>query len=181
MVMMKILLLGDHKVGKTTLKVKFMGKGFSSKYFQMQESFTVKTLQLGDKEAKFQIYEMPVSEKFQSTRSLRFAGSHGVILLFDVTQAETLHNLQSFWLEEMRKFINDGSVPTVLLGNKIDLRDNRNTSHINQDTGKQFANTISTNYYGKPNEINYFETSEKAGNNIEIALSVLGKKIIEQN
>ena len=81
----------------------------------------------------------------------------------------------------MRKLIKNDPVPIFFLGNKIDLRDNRNTSHISQNTGKQFASTISTNYYGKPNEINYFETSEQTGDNIEMALSVLGKKIIEEN
>ena len=55
MVLLKILLLSDHNVGKTTLRENFMGSGYSSKYFQMKESFTVKKVLIGEDEIKFQI------------------------------------------------------------------------------------------------------------------------------
>lgn len=146
----------------------------------MKESFTVKKIKIGDEEIKFQIWEMPETEKYDSTRALRYAGSQGAILLFDVTQKESLDNLKTNWVNDIQKFISDGPIPLVLLGNKIDLRVEGNPTEISENTGQEFANNISNSYFGNPNDVMYVETSAMTGENLEVVFTELGKKIIDQ-
>lgn len=146
----------------------------------MKETFTVKKVKIGDEEIKFQIWEMPETEKYDSTRALRYAGTQGAILLFDVTQKESLNHLNTNWVNDIQKFIPDGPIPLVILGNKIDLRFEGNSTGINQNTGQEFANNISDRYFGNPNKVMYVETSAMTGENVDAVFTELGKKIMDQ-
>jgi GTPase SAR1 family protein len=90
----KICLLGDGGVGKTSLRERFLGKGFQSGYIlTIGADFAVQDLNIDGQQYKFQIWDLAGQQRFSAVRALYYKGSHGAILVFDNTRPESLYNL----------------------------------------------------------------------------------------
>ena len=91
---------------------------------------------------------------FAKIRKFYYNYSNAVLILFDYAKPETLNNISN-WIEESRHFIKDTSIPIVLIGNKVDLTDNREDIRIKaQDLAKEY-------YFP------FFETSAYTGEGID--------------
>jgi small GTP-binding protein len=82
--------------------------------------------------------------------------------MYDITAPKSFENLNK-WMTVIKQLA-DG-IPLILIGNKIDLENERK---ISKDKGKQFANN---------NNIDIFESSGKSGVNVEESFIFLGEKI----
>ncbi|MHA2362654.1 MAG: GTP-binding protein [Candidatus Hodarchaeales archaeon] len=180
MFLMKICLIGDGAVGKTALRERYLGKGFAANYLMtIGADFAVQHMEVDGKQIKFQIWDLAGQERFGSVRSLYYSGSHGVLMVFDVTRDGTYHNLVQGWLPELQKHLRTGPVPIILLGNKIDLRSPDDASHIQADQGKKLAAELAEQYSGGDVEVHYLETSAKTGVNVIEAFTLLAQQIIK--
>jgi Ras-related protein Rab-14 len=88
------------------------------------------------------------------TRSY-YRGAAGALLVYDVTRRATYNHLTS-WLTDARNLTNPNTV-IVLIGNKVDLEDQRDVSY---EEAAAFA---------KENDLIFVETSAKTGQNVEEA------------
>ena len=167
----KICLLGDGGVGKTSLRERFLGKGFQSGYIlTIGADFAVQNLEIDAVQYKFQIWDLAGQQRFEAVRALYYKGSHGAILVFDRTRPESLYNLEK-WKKEL--FTNVGrQIPYVLLGNKSDL-----PNAINQEELTRFVEKSQQEVSGISYSIYYLDTSAKSGLNVTEAFSQLGRTI----
>lgn len=167
----KICLLGDGGVGKTSLRERFLGKGFQSGYIlTIGADFAVQDLDIEGIKYKFQIWDLAGQQRFSAVRALYYKGSHGAILVFDRTRPESLLNLD-IWKEEL--FSNVGrQIPYILLGNKSDL-DNT----IEQNILDTFIERSQSEITDIPYQIKYLDTSAKSGVNVTEAFTLLAKTI----
>lgn len=173
---LKISLLGDGAVGKTSLRERFMGRGFRKEHMMtIGADFASYERMIGDYKATFQIWDMAGQETFQSIRSRFFRGSMGALCVFDVTRPESFMNLKT-WIEELWKHNGRGVIPITILGNKADLRDNHSVS-IPQ--AEEYAKAISAHTQKYGFDVQYMDTSAKEGLNVEKAFDTLGLTIIE--
>ncbi|MHA2367423.1 MAG: GTP-binding protein [Candidatus Hodarchaeales archaeon] len=178
MMIMKICLLGDGAVGKTALRERYLGKGFSSNYIMtIGADFAVKPVTIESRPAKFQIWDLAGQPRFSSVRALYYRGSMGALLIFDVTRPDSFVNAQS-WVNELWKSNGKGPVPIVLLGNKSDLR-GRGADEISNDQAIAYADKVSEETRAAGFEVSYMETSAKSGQNVDQAFEMLGKSILE--
>ena len=76
-----------------------------------------------DKSVKLNIWDTAGQERFKTITATYYKGSHGIILVYDITDRQTFNNIQ-FWLEEVKKHAG-ANVVKFIVGNKCDLESQR--------------------------------------------------------
>jgi Ras-related protein Rab-1A len=76
-------------------------------------------------------------ERFRTISSTYYRGAHGIIIVYDVTNIETFHNVQR-WMQEIEKYAKD-NVSKLLVGNKSDLAGNRAVSEQDGKVRRVFS------------------------------------------
>uniref|UniRef100_A0AAX7SSG3 RAB7A, member RAS oncogene family n=1 Tax=Astatotilapia calliptera TaxID=8154 RepID=A0AAX7SSG3_ASTCA len=123
-VLLKVIILGDSGVGKTSLMNQYVNKKFSNQYkATIGADFLTKEVMVDDRLVTMQIWDTAGQERFQSLGVAFYRGADCCVLVFDVTAPNTFKTLDS-WRDE---FLIQASprdpenFPFVVLGNKIDL------------------------------------------------------------
>ncbi|MHA2089498.1 MAG: Rab family GTPase [Candidatus Kariarchaeaceae archaeon] len=167
----KVVLCGDFRVGKTSLRKNFMGQSFNAQYMQTL-GIDISTVELDfgdDTSFILQIWDFSGQPAFQFIRKKFLLGVSGILYVFDQTRAETLSNLTK-WVDEIRIGTEDKDLPVILLGNKVDLDE----VSINQGDVTEFINGLDQNTF-----VGYYQTSAKTGKNVNECFTSLAKAIYE--
>lgn len=160
----KIIILGDPKVGKTTLRLRYIGEGFRKEYIStLGADFAITTYG----EYILQIWDLAGQDTFEILTKRFYKGAQGVIIVFDITNHESMNHLEN-WIDKFKE--NEGKlVPLVIFGNKIDLRDGTENSILHNE-GRDHVKNLSKKF---DTDINYIETSALTGENIDSAFGQL--------
>ncbi len=146
----KVLVAGDGSVGKTSLVRRYCdGKFDSSRVMTIGVDFQTKLVELPTGTVKLSIWDMAGQERFASMRAGFYRGSRATALVFDVTRAESLANLEK-WRNDILE-VNHGQ-RFVVVGNKIDLPKAETAS------APDYANRIGAEYV---------ETSAATGDGVQ--------------
>ncbi|KFG46412.1 GTPase RAB7, partial [Toxoplasma gondii GAB2-2007-GAL-DOM2] len=98
--LLKVIILGDSGVGKTSLMNQYVNKKFSNQYkATIGADFLTKDVVIDDKEVTVQIWDTAGQERFQSLGVAFYRGADCCVLVFDVTNPKSFESLQS-WKEE---------------------------------------------------------------------------------
>lgn len=173
-ILFKMVLAGDGGVGKTTLRMRYMGRPFVSTYMTtIGADFAVKDVVIDGKPFRIQIWDLAGQTKFDSVRKNYYSGILGALVLFDVTKPLSFVNLKN-WIEEIWNHNGKGIIPIVILGNKADLRDQFPYS-ITDEIAENSCAILSqqTKLYGF--EVKYLPTSAKTGQNVAKAFEIIAK------
>lgn len=105
----QIVLVGDASVGKSSILMRFTQDEFDpSISASIGVDFKIKTLKAANgKTAKISIWDTAGQERFRTLTSSYYRGAHGIIMVFDVTRAESFTGL-SAWLEEIEMYTGGG-------------------------------------------------------------------------
>lgn len=165
----KLVLVGDPMVGKTSLRRRYLGEGFSYNYLMtIGADFGIK--RIGN--TIFQIWDLAGQENFEVVREGYYNGANGALVVFDVTRPQTYENIPR-WIDEVVK--NVGKViPFILVGNKVDLRKEGEKWCVPTDVAKNYAETLS-DWSGY--DVSYVETSALLGFNVEKVFEDLVEEI----
>ena len=177
----KVCLLGEGMVGKTSLRRRFMGQGFSRSYLMtLGAEMSVKTVTIEYEgrtvEAKLTIWDLAGQPGFKAVRKMYYERAKGGFLVFDVTRPPTLDSLHE-WAEELFKYSGEGIVPIVVIGNKIDLREKNDKNHLTEEHAKKLVDELNEKY--PEARATYYETSAKTGENVEAAFQELATRIVQ--
>lgn len=165
----KLCILGDSAVGKTTLTHRYLSGVFKESYkLTIGMDFYVKKLHLNSNKITLHIWDFAGEDKFRFLLSSTLVGAHGAIFMFDITRYSTLKNLTD-WLTvfDNSNLTYNQEVPKILLGNKLDLMENRT---ISQEEAKDFAN--------KNNFLEYLECSSKTGENVDVIFNKISRIMV---
>jgi small GTP-binding protein len=155
---LKLALLGDPAVGKTSLINRYTQEGFKENYQPtLGVNIVMKKLKIKEYEIQLAIWDIAGQDKYDLTRKMFFEGCAGSLLVYDITRSATFDRIQSKWLEDFRKFARQDGV-YILIGNKVDLQI---SNAISKEKGYNLAEDIQAS--------DFIETSAKLGNNVEIA------------
>jgi small GTP-binding protein len=137
--LLKVVIVGDGTVGKTTLVRRYCeGKFHASRVATIGVDFHTQHVQLPTGRVKLSIWDMAGQERFQVVREQFYRGSRAAALVFDVTSSVTLINLRR-WREEVLQAVPDQKL--VVVGNKIDLE-----RAVNTPIGQAFASYVGAAY-----------------------------------
>jgi len=162
----KLVLIGDSSVGKSCLLLRFADNSFTESYIStIGVDFRFRTLKIGEKTVKLQIWDTAGQERFRTITSAYYRGADGIIMVYDVTRNDSFEHVQD-WLNEVNRYANQGLCKKLLIGNKCD----RNDRVVSAEDGQQCAAKL-----GVP----FFETSAKAGTNVEDAFLTMAQHLIE--
>lgn len=119
---LKVVIIGRCAVGKSSLMMRFTDEKFSDSYVNtIGVDFRFKTIEVAGKKVKIQIWDTAGQEKFRTITSTYYRGADAILLIYDITNAESLEDIESFWIKEVEK--HGSEVPFLLLiGNKCDLQ-----------------------------------------------------------
>ncbi|MFX0064465.1 MAG: Rab family GTPase [Candidatus Hermodarchaeota archaeon] len=175
-IVIKVVLLGDGAVGKTTLKNRYISKGFQERYMPtLGADITIKTLNVQKESFECHFWDLAGQPKFNAIRQNYYRGSRGAILVYDITQPDSLPNL-NMWIQELHNNIIMKKIPLIIVGNKIDLR-NTIKSTIPTEKGLEFLKHLKSQI-GSDREAYFFETSAKTGENVSKVFEILGEALL---
>ena len=166
---LKLVLIGDSTVGKTSLLYRFIeGKFIEDRLCTICADFKTKSIRIDQSTiAKLTVWDTAGQEKYRAITSNYYRDANGVILIYDVCNKSTFKNLD-LWLNDINNKNLRESISIILVANKIDLP-NREISY---EEGDDFA---------QKNNLLYCETSIKEGKNIEDVFDMITRDIIENN
>ncbi|MHA1617428.1 MAG: GTP-binding protein [Candidatus Njordarchaeales archaeon] len=179
-VQVKIVLIGDGAVGKTSIAQRFLGKEFTHEYIMTvgvdfyKKETKVEFPEYGEVRFIWHIWDLAGQPHWKHVRPAFYLGARGAILVFDIANRDSYQNA----IEWAKEFIRHagGKYPLVLVGNKIDLRENI-PGCITPKEGRELAKELS-NLFGF--EVPYIETSALLNINIDKAFQELGKLIVKR-
>jgi len=159
----KLCLLGDGAVGKTSLVRRYVFDVFDDKYLvSFGTKVSKKTMSIEGSEIDLMIWDILGQKSHAALHEAYYRGAAGAFAVCDYTRPDTLKNLKS-WLGSFRSIV--GEMPVIILGNKSDLE-------------KRFT-FQELEAYGQSVGCLVLETSAKTGQNVELAFEQMGKKLLE--
>ncbi|GMJ09605.1 hypothetical protein like AT3G21700 [Hibiscus trionum] len=119
LVPLKISLLGDSQIGKTSFLAKYIGDEKDEQEDNQEKGLNLmdKTFVVEGARIYYSIWEVDGAEKSQNHIPLACQDSVAILFMFDLTSRCTLNNVIS-WYQEARKW-NQTAIP-ILIGTKFD-------------------------------------------------------------
>jgi Ras-related protein Rab-18 len=111
------------------------------------------------------IWDVLGQEGYTSIQAKSYKGADGVLFVTDLTRSDSLQNIDTYWLTELNKVVQD--VPAVLVGNKVDLQDEIAVSE------EELA------AFGRRLDTPTFLSSAKTGENVEKVFKTMGEEVIK--
>ena len=165
----KIIVIGDSGVGKSCLTNNATKNIFEESYnATIGFEFFSFNIKLHGKIIKLQIWDTCGQELYRSLITNFYRNSSLAIVVYAVNSAKSFENLE-IWFRELRTHANP-DIKTILIGNKIDLNDNR---EVTTQQGEDFA---------KLNNVHKFvEASAKQGINTRNTFIYIAKLLYEEH
>jgi Ras-related protein Rab-7A len=171
--LLKVIILGDSGVGKTSLMNQYVNKKFSNQYkATIGADFLTKEVQVEDRLVTMQIWDTAGQERFQSLGVAFYRGADCCVLVYDVNVMKSFDNLDN-WREEflIQASPSDAeNFPFVVLGNKVDV-DGGNSRVVSEKKAKAWC--------AAKGGIPYFETSAKEDFNVDAAFQCIAKNALK--
>lgn len=164
----KIIVVGSHSTGKTTLVNRFIDKeNFQNCETTIGVEFCTKTINVKNKLIKLQIWDTAGQERFRSIIKSYYRGASGALVCFDINNRNEFLEVPD-WIEKIRKLNINKEVEIMVVATKVD---SKKENHV---TFEELKN-LSEEY-----NVNFFEVSSYKFINIDEPFIKLSNKIIDK-
>ena len=161
---LKILVLGDSAVGKTSLLLKYTDDYFPTVYVStIGVDYKTKIININDMNISLQIWDTAGQERFRSLAKSFMKDADGILFVYDITNKKSFDNIKN-WIKRTED-IND-SFQKIIVGNKNDLENKR---EVKKETLEKFCNT---------GNLKGIEMSAKLGINVNEAFNILTQLLV---
>ncbi|KAH3671848.1 hypothetical protein OGAPHI_000034 [Ogataea philodendri] len=161
---LKVVLLGDQGVGKTSIRSQYVQRHFASSYRATVGanflSYGVRT-KTGDV-LQLQIWDTAGQERFNAMSRAFYRGADIAVLVYDVTSAESFYHLQR-WLDNFIEHCNNPRPRVLVVGNK---KDQHAAQQISRRQAVEYAQGITAGLVDDA-KLSVLETSAKQYQDVE--------------
>jgi len=166
---LKFVILGEGRVGKTSILSKYFKKKFNEgEKSTVNPAFYQKTVNYQGKKVQLKFWDTAGQEQFNAISTMYYQNAVGALLVYDVSIFETFEKVKS-WVNTLQEAVGKDII-FVIAGNKFDL--------INKSKMEEQNPSIES--YCAKERCKHFYTSAKTGFNLDEAFdslinNVLGK------
>ena len=138
----KVILVGDSGVGKTSLINISMGMKFNNKEkISSASTFSIKKINIGEKEYKLHLWDTMGQESLRYLTKIFFNNAKIVIFVYDISVRGSFDSLPD-WVKDVKERVGDNIVKGVV-ANKSDLY---LKEKVKEEEGKEYANKIGASF-----------------------------------
>jgi len=188
----KFIVIGDHKVGKTSIIRRFVENSFLDKYrATIGLNILSHDFEAFGNKISIMLWDIGAQKYFKRYRKTYYNGAQAAFIVFDLKNRESFDNL-TYWHNELKEFIENKDLPIVIVGNKTDLAEQRVVTH---EEGIQLAQDLSklsglaetttltdysdlSDFSASQTKISYIETSAKTGSRVQDAFNLISYNFI---
>ncbi|KAH6654626.1 secretion-related small GTPase [Truncatella angustata] len=181
----KLVLLGEAAVGKSSLVLRFVNNDFQeNKEPTIGAAFLTQKCNLPTRTIKFEIWDTAGQERFASLAPMYYRNAQAALVVYDLTKPTSLIKAKH-WVAELQRQASPGIV-IALVGNKLDLTNESPDADVHDadadadESGD--ARKVSTDEgrtYAEEESLLFFETSAKTGHNVSEVFTAIANAIPE--
>ena len=183
----KVEVVGDSEVGKTSLLKKLIHNEFEEEYTPTKGyEFNIYLIKVNSTIIKFQIWDMCSSDNYRLSLLQLYRNANLGILVYSVCSRESFNNLEN-WIMQLRK--KSPLAKIILLGNKNDLENERVVSF---EEGKEIYEKYRLEYFNEVSakndlSLNFMEIAaislykDYESNANDISVGVLNESVMLNN
>jgi len=165
--LMKVILLGDSSVGKSSLLTRYCDDEFAQQLIStLSVDFKYKAIEVGGKQIQLQLWDTAGQERFISVTSAFFKRAQGAVIVYDCTNGTSFHNVK-LWMERLKQHNSKENLQIIIVGNKCDLSTDQ---VVPREAGIQLA---------KQFHAYFLETSAKTAQNVSEAFRHLATEFLD--
>ncbi|KAK4156054.1 ras family-domain-containing protein [Chaetomidium leptoderma] len=179
----KLVLLGEAAVGKSSLVLRFVNNDFQeNKEPTIGAAFLTQKCNLPTRTIKFEIWDTAGQERFASLAPMYYRNAQAALVVYDLTKPTSLIKAKH-WVAELQRQASPGIV-IALVGNKLDLTTDGTGSGDAEDAGEDSGDarkitTEDAKSYAEEEGLLFFETSAKTGYNVTEVFTAIANAIPE--
>ena len=130
-IILKIIILGDMMVGKTTFLLKYIDNFAPKLYIStMGIDYKIKKIKYKDIDVLLQIWDTAGQERYKVITKSFVKGADAIIYMYDITNKESFINIKK-WIEDTDEY--SFNAKKIIIGNKIDMEEKREVSDEMKD------------------------------------------------
>ena len=138
LISLKVTLLGETTVGKTSIIYQFIKKTFiASNLTTIGCDKFSRIITIQKRNILLNLWDTAGQERFKSLSPMFIKGSDIVILVYDITNEDSFIQLEKFWINIVRD--NTQNIVLGIAANKIDLYDREK---VDEEKGRKFAASV---------------------------------------
>ncbi|CAI5445666.1 unnamed protein product [Caenorhabditis angaria] len=163
---LKILIIGESGVGKSSLMLRFVDDVFDPEQAAtIGVDFRVTSMTIDGNRVKLAIWDTAGQERFRTLTPSYYRGAQGVICVYDVTNRSSFEKL-AHWMTEVDTYCTKEDAVKMLVANKIDMPNRE----VSREEGLKFA---------KRHRTLFIEASAKTKEGVQCTFEELIEKIIQ--
>ena len=162
----KVVLLGESGVGKTSIIAQFTTGNFDPDVVtSLSAQYVSKTVEYDNlqKAIKFDIWDTAGQEKYRALAKIFYKDAKVIMLVYDITNAKSFEELKSYWYEMIKQNADSDAI-IAIVANKNDLYDSQ---QVKDEEAREFANSIKAIFHS---------TSVKSDSGITSLFDNIGQK-----